>query len=396
MNSFDVVVYHGSQNERMELRYILKNPHANVDVILSTYTIFERESSKSDRSFMYSLEFEYLVLDEAHCIKNADSSRYNNLNALKTNHRLLLSGTPVQNDIGELLSMLSFLMPKVFGRRNRELLIEALNWSMNKNINTLTTTTNTTSNDMITNNKKYQPQEGELSLLQLRSILAPFVLRRLKKHVLDQLSDKVTIVKRLTMTTFQKEVYDNILLDHTARKDYFKLKQKENVMNDSILNGKYIKNNPSKEEIIDLTTTTTTTTTDKESVLTNATINTANNIIQPNEILKKMSTTEANHLFTALRKVANHPLLLRVRYKDPIILDRIATVAYHNNYFGNQCDYQRVRDEIDLMSDFDLHYLCLEYSSQLAGLELTASVLYDSPKMEFLKNFLPQLKVIKN
>ena len=82
-------------------------------MILSTYTIFEREASKSDRSFMYSLSLEYLVLDEAHCIKNAQSSRFVNLNMLRTKHRLLLSGTPVQNDISELLSMLSFLMPQV-------------------------------------------------------------------------------------------------------------------------------------------------------------------------------------------------------------------------------------------------------------------------------------------
>jgi len=107
-----VVTYYGTQNERAMLRYELRTGPCP-DVILSTYTIFERESNKSDRAFMNSLHFEYLVLDEAHCIKNAQSSRFNNLNMLKTKHRLLLSGTPVQNDISELLSMLSFLMPQV-------------------------------------------------------------------------------------------------------------------------------------------------------------------------------------------------------------------------------------------------------------------------------------------
>lgn len=62
---------------------------------------------------MCAQHFDYLVLDEAHGIKNAQSSRFLNLNMLKTKHRLLLSGTPVQNDISELLSMLSFLMPQV-------------------------------------------------------------------------------------------------------------------------------------------------------------------------------------------------------------------------------------------------------------------------------------------
>jgi SWI/SNF-related matrix-associated actin-dependent regulator 1 of chromatin subfamily A len=111
--AFQVLTYHGSQNERAALRYEIRSGHATPDVILTTYTIFERESNKSDRSFMQSLPFEYLVLDEAHGIKNAQSSRFVNLNVLKTKHRLLLSGTPVQNDIGELLSMLSFLMPQV-------------------------------------------------------------------------------------------------------------------------------------------------------------------------------------------------------------------------------------------------------------------------------------------
>jgi SWI/SNF-related matrix-associated actin-dependent regulator 1 of chromatin subfamily A len=108
-----VLTYHGSQNERASLRYEMRASIVVPDVILTTYTIFERESNKSDRNFMNNLHLEYLILDEAHGIKNAQSSRFVHLNGLKTRHRLLLSGTPVQNDIGELLSMLSFLMPKV-------------------------------------------------------------------------------------------------------------------------------------------------------------------------------------------------------------------------------------------------------------------------------------------
>lgn len=68
-------------------------------MILSTYTIFERESGKSDRAFLVNQQFEYLVLDEAHCIKNSSSSRFSALNAMNSSNRLLLSGTPVQNDL---------------------------------------------------------------------------------------------------------------------------------------------------------------------------------------------------------------------------------------------------------------------------------------------------------
>lgn len=66
-------------------------------------------------------------------------------------------------------------------------------------------------------------------------------------------------------------------------------------------------------------------------------------------------------------------------------------MAYHQGHFGDQCDLKRVRDEIESMSDFDIHLLCLEYPESLAGYELDASVLYDSPKMHHLRDLLPQL-----
>ena len=99
--SFVVVTYHGTMKERAELRHDLRQRirDEEVDVILSTYTIFERESGKVDRAFLQNQNFQYLVLDEAHCIKNSASSRFSTLNAMNTSNRLLLSGTPVQNDL---------------------------------------------------------------------------------------------------------------------------------------------------------------------------------------------------------------------------------------------------------------------------------------------------------
>lgn len=107
--SFEVVTYHGTQKERTDLRYELRQSirEGEVDIILSTYTIFERESGKVDRAFLSAQSFEYLVLDEAHCIKNSSSSRVSSLNALHTEHRLLLSGTPVQNDLVSQLNTIS-------------------------------------------------------------------------------------------------------------------------------------------------------------------------------------------------------------------------------------------------------------------------------------------------
>ena len=115
---------------------------------------------------------------------------------------MLLSGTPVQNDLGELLSLMSFLMPHVFGRENDvDELLEAFGWDKKSGVS---------------NGK------GGASINQLRSMLAPFVLRRVKSDVLDQLVDKECFLEKSPMTNFQQTVYDNILCAHANRKEQYK------------------------------------------------------------------------------------------------------------------------------------------------------------------------------
>jgi SWI/SNF-related matrix-associated actin-dependent regulator of chromatin subfamily A containing DEAD/H box 1 len=265
----------------------------------------------------------------------------------------------------------------VFGHNNRELLVEALTWST-ANLHDTTGT--------------QKQQRGDLSLAQLRKMLAPFVLRRLKKHVLDQLVDKVTIVKQLSMTPFQQEVYDNILLGHAARQIAYKEAAEAARASELSSHGLSaaakggssrgsLKQSSSSNSVVDLSS--------PQVELAADAPNDVDAIVAP---LAAMSHSEANNLFTALRKAANHPLLLRVRYKDPSVLEKIAMVAYAEQHFGNQCDYQRVRDELDLMSDYDLHLMCLMYTP-LNNLQLDASVLYDSPKMEWMRTMLPKLQV---
>jgi SWI/SNF-related matrix-associated actin-dependent regulator of chromatin subfamily A containing DEAD/H box 1 len=172
--SLSVVSYHGTQNERAELRYDLKRDirAGRVDVVLSTFTIFERESGKDDRSFLYKQNFEYLIVDEAHCLKVSTSARFTNMNAIRAGHRLLLSGTPVQNDLGELLSLMSFTMPKLFRNIDIEDVLEGFGWDKKSGVPS--------------------SSSSSVSINQLRGMLAPFVLRRIKSDVLDQLVDKVS------------------------------------------------------------------------------------------------------------------------------------------------------------------------------------------------------------
>jgi SWI/SNF-related matrix-associated actin-dependent regulator 1 of chromatin subfamily A len=389
--SLQVVTYHGTQNERADMRIDLRRDieMERIDVILSTFTIFERESGKDDRSFLQKIKFEYLIIDEAHCLKVSKSARFTNLNSLRSEHRLLLSGTPVQNDLGELLSLMSFLMPKEFRKIKISIdeLLEGFGWS-----------------------KKNGASSSSKSINHLRNVLAPFVLRRVKSDVLDQLPEKESFLEKVSMADFQSTVYDNILLGHATRKDELKSKFASEVLADSFMSGivKGKRKSPANKELLDLVSPPKKVVKGSDNGVANEESDTMvvslvanarealNNIKTEDaqKIVSSLSSSEANHLFTALRKAANHPLLLRVRYKDDKAMAKIAEVCFAEGRFGYQCDYQRVRDEIDKFSDFDLHQLCLEYSDYLGHLQLDAAVLYDSQKLQRLKIMLPDLQVI--
>jgi SWI/SNF-related matrix-associated actin-dependent regulator of chromatin subfamily A containing DEAD/H box 1 len=94
------------------------------------------------------------------------------MNAIRAGHRLLLSGTPVQNDLGELLSLMSFTMPKLFRNIDIEEVLEGFGWDKKSGVPS--------------------SSSSSVSINQLRGMLAPFVLRRIKSDVLDQLVDKVS------------------------------------------------------------------------------------------------------------------------------------------------------------------------------------------------------------
>lgn len=319
--SLVVRTYHGSQDERADMRYELRAAFetGSIDVLLSTYTLFERESGADDRKFLHSQSFEYLILDEAHGIKNSASARFTQLNRIKTSHRLLISGTPVQNELKELLSLLSFLMPGLFSPSDCSVLLEAFGQGSRKN-------------DAIL-------PSNAMSLSKMRSVLAPFVLRRVKQRVLLQLAAKEVEVVGLTMTQYQSQVYSGILQAYADRK--LRLK------------GEGV-------EGLDLSTI-------AHDITSGAEMSEGDVCGGSEPLQRELSASEANSLFTALRKAANHPLLLRTRFASPDVMQRIVDVTYQVGHFGEQCDRKMVAEELSSFSDFDLHQICTEYPKHLGS-----------------------------
>lgn len=158
------------------------------DLILTTYATLAR-----DVPDLLEHQFDYVVLDEAQAIKNSQTQAAKACRLLSAKHRLALTGTPIENHLGELWSLFEFLNPGMLGRSSQ---FERLTRS---------------------------PSPDTLSIIS-RSI-SPFVLRRTKSQVLKELPDKVQETIYCELGTKQRKLY-NELRDHYRRELTATVKEK--------------------------------------------------------------------------------------------------------------------------------------------------------------------------
>lgn len=188
--SLVVQAYYGSQAEREDLRYELAE--SEYDVLVTTYNL--ATGSPPDFKFLKNHRFDMIVYDEGHMLKNSSSERYNKLMRLKANYRLLLTGTPLQNNLKELVSLLAFMLPNLFVEKR-----EDLQGLFNKKASV-----DTTSDD-------YNPLMSQQAINKAKTMMTPFVLRRKKAQVLKYLPGKSHEVIKCPLTTAQKNIYDGFI-----------------------------------------------------------------------------------------------------------------------------------------------------------------------------------------
>jgi len=104
----EVRAYYGSQYERSELRHELRETKGSYNIILTTYQI--AASQKEDRAFLKHMNFKIMILDEGHMMKNMTSLRYKHLMSINSDCRFLLTGTPIQNTLQELIVSIIYLI----------------------------------------------------------------------------------------------------------------------------------------------------------------------------------------------------------------------------------------------------------------------------------------------
>ncbi|XP_078252560.1 chromodomain-helicase-DNA-binding protein 1 isoform X1 [Rhinoraja longicauda] len=174
----NVVVYLGDISSRNMIRtYEWMHPQTKrlkFNILLTTYEILLK-----DKSFLGNVNWAFIGVDEAHRLKNDDSLLYKTMMDFKSNHRLLITGTPLQNSLKELWSLLHFIMPEKFS-----------SWEI------------------------FEEEHGkgrEVGFASLHRELEPFLLRRVKKDVEKSLPAKVEQILRVEMSAVQKQYYKWIL-----------------------------------------------------------------------------------------------------------------------------------------------------------------------------------------
>lgn len=181
--------YHGPLKERGEMAEQILANRDQVNVVVTTYDMAAR---KEDNKFMRRLRPDCCVYDEGHMLKNVNSQRYQGLIKIPANFRLLLTGTPLQNNLQELSALLAFILPDVF----REL-EEDLNFIFKAKATT--------------RDADHAALLSAQRIARARSMLTPFVLRRKKAQVLKHLPAKTLRVEYSTLHTAQKDIYDGHL-----------------------------------------------------------------------------------------------------------------------------------------------------------------------------------------
>ncbi|CAI4055690.1 hypothetical protein SUVZ_01G0480 [Saccharomyces uvarum] len=181
--------YYGSLQEREELRDILERNSGKYDVIVTTYNL--AAGNKYDVSFLKNRNFNVVVYDEGHMLKNSTSERFAKLMKIRANFRLLLTGTPLQNNLKELMSLLEFIMPNLFISKKDS--FDAIFKQRAK-----------TTDD----NKSHNPLLAQEAITRAKTMMKPFILRRRKDQVLKHLPPKHTHIQFCELNPVQRKIYD--------------------------------------------------------------------------------------------------------------------------------------------------------------------------------------------
>ncbi|CAM8901164.1 unnamed protein product [Rhodiola kirilowii] len=194
-----------SKAREYELQYILQDK----GVLLTTYDIVRNNAKSLSGANYYGEElgdesvWDYMILDEGHLIKNPNTQRAQSLLQIPCAHRIIISGTPIQNNLKELWALFNFCCPDLLGDKN---------WFKHKYEHHILRGNDKNATDR-------EKRIGSTVAKELRELIQPYFLRRMKSEVFNQsddsnsasLSTKNEIIVWLKLTACQRQLYEAFL-----------------------------------------------------------------------------------------------------------------------------------------------------------------------------------------
>ena len=178
------LAYVGPPSERTRMRHLL----GSTDIVITSYDV-----CRNDIETLQPLQWNYCVLDEGHLIKNPRAKTTIAVKRVASNHRLILSGTPIQNNVLELWSLFDFLMPGFLGTEKifQERFAKPIAASR------------------YAKSSSKEQERGALAIESLHKQVLPFLLRRLKEEVLEDLPPKILQNYYCDLSELQKKLFED-------------------------------------------------------------------------------------------------------------------------------------------------------------------------------------------
>ncbi|KAL7131882.1 hypothetical protein ABFS83_12G034800 [Erythranthe nasuta] len=191
--SLDAIVYHGDKKCRDEMirKHMPRTVGPKFPIVITSYEIAMSDARRALRHY----KWKYLVVDEGHRLKNSKCKLVKELKWLSVENKLLLTGTPLQNNLAELWSLLNFILPDIFSSHE-----EFESWF---------DFSGKCANDAL--KEEMEEKRRAQVVAKLHSILRPFLLRRLKADVEQLLPRKKEIILYATSTVHQKNFQEHLI-----------------------------------------------------------------------------------------------------------------------------------------------------------------------------------------
>ena len=210
--SLQYTVVHSSENANNDKKKYDKDHNYALDLVITTYALVSRLSWLSDK------KWDLIILDEAQSIKNPDAKQTKAIKNLSANHRLAITGTPVENRLADLWSIFDFISPGLLGTYK-----EFAKFTKNKS------------------------QDGHSPYPAIRSLVTPYILRRMKtdKKIISDLPDKTEIKSYCFLTKKQKILYQDTVASLKKELENLDNKKRQGIIFSYLIRFKQICNHPS-------------------------------------------------------------------------------------------------------------------------------------------------------